>query len=709
MATLEKIRRRSVLLLVVIAVALLAFIVGDALTNSRNIFGNRSTVAQIGGTKIDIMDYQNKRAELSEMIEAQRRYNPEAANYDSQILAQAALEQMIGETLLKKAVDKMGIIVNGDLLRFYMLENPINQNLGVLIQRMQGAGIPVQTPEQAWQAIFNPQTVGQTEKAMEPYKAMWLQLEKETRQQVAEATYQRLLQGTFGANKLDKKNLADGYKTVSDVEFALLPYGQLDEKTYPVSDKELKGAYNNHKNRYRVSEPTKTVSVIRMDVAPSQKDLAASQKLAEKVASELRGANGSVSKDSRHQGVGVKQYKLRSTDIKDEKVKTFVASAPADSLLIVKNDISGFEIVKMGSRSSETDSIQINIIQVAGATLPTRVMNRLNAGLSVDSLTKVFGADSLNVQKEQWIPLFTAEGPTDMPQATLDSLAKADGRYIILNSSAQGAVLAKVVKRNAPVGIYDYEIASYQLKPSQTTRDEAHRRLDSFLAKNSNAATFADNAAKEGFNVATYDFTQSTPAVPIFEGMNQYLPDSRQVVRWAMIDGKKGKVSKIYESNDAYAPKYYAAAVVDEFEDYYPVNHRYVKENLTHEVRRDKAGDAMVKKYEGKGNSVAQIASAMKVEPQRAAIRFSRMGSGFINDPKIVGRIAGSKASAKPVVVKSDDGVYVYTIKAVNPEKLTDETMFEQQYMQFLNPDLQKMLIGKNKVKNNIYKFEAGD
>lgn len=707
MATLEKIRRRSVLLLIVIAVALLAFIVGDALTNSRNIFGNRSTVAEIGGTKIDIMDYQSKRAELSEMLEAQRRNNPQAANYDSQILAQAALEQMIGETLLKNAVDKLGITVNGDLLRYYMLVNPVNQNLGVLIQRMQGAGIPVQTPEQAWQAIFNPQTIGQTEKAMEPYKAMWLQLENETRQQVAQMTYQRLLQGTFSANKLDKKNLADGYTTISTVEYAMLPYGQLDEKKYPVSEKELRTAYDNHKNRYRVPEPTKTVSVIRVDVAPSQKDLAASKQLAATVEKELR--EGALSKATRSQGVGIKQLKLRSTDITDEKIKAFVASAPSDSLLVITNDVSGFEMVKMGSRQSLTDSIQVNIVQVAGTTLPAKVMASLNAGLNIDSVTVKFNADSVFAQKEQWIPLFTADGPTDMPQATIDSLAKADGQYIILNSSAQGAVLAKVVKRNAPVNVYDYELISYQLKPSQATRDEAHRKLEKFLAKNNTATKFTENAGKEGFNIATYDLSQSSPAVPIFEGMNQYLPDSRQVVRWAMIDGDKGEVSKIYESNDAYAPKYYAAAVLDEFEDYYPVNHRYIKDALTQEVRRDKAGDAMVKTYQSKGNTVAQIAGAMKVEPQNGVVRFARIAPGPITDPKVLGKIAGSKAGNKAVVVKGNDGVYVYSINNVNKEKITDDTMFDQQFIQFLNPDLQKMLIGNKKVKNNIYKFEAGE
>ncbi len=35
--------------------------------------------------------------------------------------------------------------------------------------------------------------------------------------------------------------------------------------------------------------------------------------------------------------------------------------------------------------------------------------------------------------------------------------------------------------------------------------------------------------------------------------------------------------------------------------------------------------------------------------------------------------------------------------------------MYEQQYYQLVNPNLLEMIKGDNKVKNNIYKFEAGD
>ena len=98
MATLEKIRSKSVFLLVVIFFALLAFILGDAITNGRNLFGDHTRVAKVGGEKIDYMDYQRKREELNQQLEQARQQNPQqVANFDVQLLPQMALNQLVSE------------------------------------------------------------------------------------------------------------------------------------------------------------------------------------------------------------------------------------------------------------------------------------------------------------------------------------------------------------------------------------------------------------------------------------------------------------------------------------------------------------------------------------------------------------------------------------------------------------------------------------
>ena len=68
MATLEKIRNKSVLLFVIIIVALLAFILGDFLTSGRTYFGHPTTVAKAGAATVEYQDYNNRLSQASEQL-----------------------------------------------------------------------------------------------------------------------------------------------------------------------------------------------------------------------------------------------------------------------------------------------------------------------------------------------------------------------------------------------------------------------------------------------------------------------------------------------------------------------------------------------------------------------------------------------------------------------------------------------------------------
>ncbi len=709
MATLEKIRSKSVFLIIVIGVALLAFIVGDAITNGSKLFGNQTTVAKVGKQKIDYTEYQRKRQELNNQLEEARRQNPQQyANFDTQILAQMALEQLVGEKLLDDAVDKAGVRSTGNQLRFYMLENPINEKINLVIRQLMASGVQVSTPAQAYEIIFNPKRNGLSDADMAPFQRQWLAVEEETKQMIARNTYQRLLYGTVKANELDKKSMYNDYVATADVEIAFKPFGQLDEKKYPVSASEINDRYKQERYRFEVMEPTKEVSFIAVNVVPSAADIKNAKALAQKAVKALR--DSTLGKDMRREGVVVERRQLRASDISNAAIKSYVASAPADSVSLISETPRGFTIVKMGSRRAEVDSIQVNIVSVAGAALPAKVLATLNSGIVLASIKSVRKTDRVTVQPKQWIQLFTAAGPTNaIEKGQLDTLLNAGGRYVELFKSNDGAVYAQVADKKAPVEVYEYEEISYDVKPSVRTVSDERAKLEKFLAANSTAAKFKANAAKAGYNVQEFDFTQSLPAVPRFQGMNQYYPDSRQVVRWVMIDGNKGDVSHIYESKDANAPALYAVAVDSEYEDFIPADNKKVKDLLTGEVRASKAGDAMVKQYQAKASSVASAAAAMGVQSSSSpAFRFGRNYS--VSDPAVTGRISGTNPGAKVYVVKGADGVYAYRVKSRKNENFPyNADSYEQQYYQLVNPDMQGMLRGDRKIVNNVYKFEAGD
>lgn len=711
MATLEKIRSKSVFLIVVIGVALLAFIVGDALTNSRNIFGDHTTVAKVGNVKVDYLEYQRKREDLNNQLEEARRNNPQQySNFDTQILPEMAVEQLMQEALVLNAADKADIRCTGNLLRFYMLDNPNNPEVVKVMRQLISNNISVQTPQQAYEVIFNPKRNGLTDAQVEPYQRAWLAAEKETERLVKLQTYQRLLTGLVHANDLDKKALYNDYVATSNVNVAFKPYGELNEKEYPVSDKEIADRYNKDKNEFMVEEPTREISFISVQILPSAADQKASKDLAAKTVASLSNG-GQLSKDIKKDGVNLTRYALREKDI-DPTLRGIVTTASADSAKIVSNDIQGFKVVRVVSRTSAVDSIQVNLVSVASEGLGKRVLADLNSGKVVaDSLMSKFSADSVATQLEQWIPLYTADGETNaLPKETLDSLRNAGGKYISIRQGAgQGMLIAQLAKQNAAVSVVEYDLAEYVLAPSTETRNRERSKFEKFLGANNTAEKFTANAAKEGYTVQQFVLTSSTPAVPRFQGMNQYYPESRQVVRWVMIDGEKGEVSHIYNSNDAVRPSMYAAVIEDAYDDYAPVTNKAVREELTARIRADNAGDKMLKEYSGKTQTVESAAQAMKVEMKNyPKMRFA-LGSG-IGDARLVGRISGAKADKKVNITKGSDGVYVYQVVAHENEKFPyNADIYDRQYAQFVNIDMVKMLQGTKRVNNNVYKFEAGE
>ena len=708
MATLEKIRSKSVLLIVVIGVALLAFIIGDAITNSRNLFGEHTTVAKVGGTKIDYNDYVKKREELNAQLENARKQNPaQFANYDTQVLAQMALDQLMGEALLDKAADDAGIRTSPSQLSYYILQQPINPRVNEIIQQLNAAGYGVTNASQAYEIIFNPKRNGVTEAEVAPFQRYWVAMESETAQMIRRNTYQKLLMGTVKANELDKKALYNDYVATRNVDVAFKPYSDYAGEKYAPTDQELKDEYDNVKSKYKVEEPTKEIAFIAVSIAPSDLDQKAASDLAKRTATALKSPNG-LDKDLRKEGVVVTHRQLREKDLANN-VKEFVTTAPKDSVKIITENIKGFTVVKVGPRKVEIDSLQLNIVQVLGEGLAEKALVSLNQGISIDSITSKFSADSIMVQKEQWIPLYNAQGFTGALEASqIDTLVNAGNKYITLVSSPQGSVLAQVAKKSSPVTIYEFDEVNYELNPSTVTVTDARTKLEDFLASNENAKMFLENAPKEGYTIKTIDLTASTPAVPRMAGANSFYPDSRQVVRWVMIDGEPGDVSHVYESKDASSPALYAAAVISAYDDYKPLSNTEVKNEISERVRKAKKGDELMGQYGSHTSSMQAASTAMGVESKKnEQFRFGR--NPQVRDAAVVGQIAGSKPG-NVVLVKGDSGIYAFQILSENTENFPyTEQQYEQQYYQLVNPNMGEMLKGSKNYKNNIYKFEAGD
>lgn len=113
MATLEKIRSKSVLLLVIIGAALIAFIIGDFFTSGRTLFGTGDTVAKVGSQKISISEFQRQ------MEQANQQAQASGQKIDQAMLQQQVLNGMIAEKLFNEEIEKLGLTVTDEELTGY--------------------------------------------------------------------------------------------------------------------------------------------------------------------------------------------------------------------------------------------------------------------------------------------------------------------------------------------------------------------------------------------------------------------------------------------------------------------------------------------------------------------------------------------------------------------------------------------------------------
>jgi len=107
MAILENIRKRTTVLILIIGMALFAFVISGVFTSNDFAGGNKvgSAVAEVNGESISIDDFRR------EVESASRRFGPTFSN--SQLVNQV-YEQQVRNTLLEQQFTDLGIDVESD-------------------------------------------------------------------------------------------------------------------------------------------------------------------------------------------------------------------------------------------------------------------------------------------------------------------------------------------------------------------------------------------------------------------------------------------------------------------------------------------------------------------------------------------------------------------------------------------------------------------
>jgi peptidyl-prolyl cis-trans isomerase D len=690
MATLEKIRSKSALLFTIIIVALLAFILGDFLTSGRSFFSDPTTLAVVDGHKLNINEFSNR----VEQIRAQRQQQGYNDN-DIAPIQQQVLDQMVYETLINEEIDRLGIVVTDAELSAAMTgANALPQ----IVNQCRQYGF--ETPDNFYDAAFNPSKYGITAEGAQQLKAAWLELEKNTSETLRQQKLGNLFMGTLTANKLDAKAYYDDNATTSKIVYTKQELSTLKDDDFKVTDADVKAQYEKYHNMFRLEEPTRVVDYITVDITPSQADLAAASAEVEAAMTALRqqpateGVSGNVNFD-------VKRVQSPKSRINPAAVKASIEGMSVDSVKIASFLNNTYTIVKLLGVDSQVDSINIDFAVVEGdMAARDSVLTKLNGGSKAKDL---LAAGTLAAsQDSMWISMLDPQIATMKDQLA----AAATGSFVALDTVAgqQQYRLIRVRNRKAPVTTYDYAQVTYTVEPSTTTLRTLESALSKYAAEHNTAAKFAEGAEKANYNVFPAQVTPSSLAL-------NNLPDTREGVNWAM-EASKGEVSPVFR--DERDTRLLVVALKDIYDgDFLPMSDPSLNKFLTEEARNEKKASKLIADYTGKGKTVLDYAALMHAPVDTTSVTFgSPRIQGFFNaESALAGRVAAAKAGTVSAPFKGSSSVMVFSVLNVENSGLpfdqsTASSAFDrQQGVDMLARNFPAILRGKAKVENRIQKF----
>ena len=708
MAAIGKIRSWGPTLVIVIGLALFAFIAEEAFRSCEATKNQqRQQVGEVLGEKINVQEFQELVDEYQQVIKmTQGRENlsdEELNNIKDQVW-----QSYVNNTIISKEAEKLGLTVTDTEIQNMLKEgtNPMLMQTPFVNQQTGRFDVTMLT-----KFLNDYKQNGQNAQVAEQYKAIydyWSFIEKNLRQQTLAQKYQSLLAGCLLSNPVSAKASFDAQNKESDILLASLAYSSINDKEVEVTDAEIKKMYDEKKEMFKQTTETRDIKYVDFQVVASAKDRNelmqtmndASQKLESGAtpAEIVRKAQSQIP----YIGLAVTRQALpNDIAMKVDSMAVGQTTKPFES-----TGDNTLNVVKLIAKQQMPDSVEYRMIQVgaetaeAAAKRADSIYTAIKGGMPFDSIAKKYNQKG----EKQWLTSAMYQNSTSIDAdskaylSALNTMATGEVRNI---KFAQGNIIVNVTDRRHMVDKYDVAIIKHTIDFSKDTYSEAYNKFSQYVSENTTLEGLEKNAAKFGFKVQ--ERTDMSNAEHYVAGLRA----TREAMKW-IFDAKVGQVSPLYEcgNNDN--------LLVVALTKIHPVGYRSldgVKDYLKQQVVRDKKFEMLTKKFEG----VKALGDANKAGIKVDTVKQVTFGAPVFvqstgaSEPALSGAVASAEKGAISKVIKGNAGAYVFQIlnQTTRPEKFdqkAQEQKLRQQAMQAAGRFMQE-LYQKADVVDNRYLF----
>ncbi|MFT6112278.1 MAG: peptidyl-prolyl cis-trans isomerase D [Bacteroidia bacterium] len=700
-SVLQKIQNQTGCLLLVIGVAMLAFVLTDLVSSGTSIFGSdQNSVGEINGESVSYEEYNG----TFEGIKAQLLQNNPGLVMDESITKQyrdQAWNMLVESKTIEPEYKKLGINVSS--------------------AELEDLTIGANTHPQIMQSFQNPET-GQFEKTRlvrflkedinsnPDAMASWTAFQGQFTNGLIAEKYQKLIVSSFYATELQARNRSNDDSYSVNASIVSLPYAQLTDSSLSASDADILAYAKKNRANYE-QDASRDIEYVKITVVPSAEDSSDMLEWASETAKDF-----AVTKDD-SVFVSVRNsetpfnpaYQVRGSFAPEIENVIFNAELGKVVGPFQKDGVySVFKVISTGTDTMRSVKASHIVFPVAGADSAAAIKTAQETLAKIRSGETTFEQEASNRNYDAtrttggdmgWV----REDNRAYPKRLIAKLVSAgQGSYVIVPSN-RGVHLAKttsaVSRKSLKVAIVDQSIY-----PSTKTDGDYYKKAGELLTKVNSEKSFEEVAEELGLTKRVANrITEDARAVPGFSNSNK-------IAQWLFnAETEEGTMSDILDLDGNYV-----VAKVAKVRDAGLPAADDLRTEVEVAVLNKKKAAVLIPKMEKALESTKtadELAQALNIKVNQApAISLNTGSIPYVGqDNKLVGSILGTAPSGNTGVVDGENAVSVAYVNAVNTSEPTNleaiKDQVKRESSQAAQGGIRAALTKKAEVKDQRYRF----
>lgn len=692
--------RMGTILVVIIGLALFAFIAGEVITYGRSFMGgDRNTLGEVAGEKIAYDDYMKTVKQGTENFmqqSGQTSLTPQITDY----VQENAWNQSISTVILNKEMEKVAVAVGADEIQS-MISGPNPDP-----QIVQYFGDP-KTGKLDMTRLNGFLRELQNAKPTDERLIQWTAFMEPKIEQRRREKYFALVHNGLYVNSLEAKDSYEAKGKLAKFTYVQLPYSSIPDNKVTLSDDDYQTYYNDHKAQFKNTQELRNFEYVSFNASASKEDSGLIKDQMLKLIPALRSStNDSLFVQINSETKAPLVYQ-RKGQLEPQLDSVMFTAAPG---FIYGPYVSNgsYKVAKLVDSRVGPDSVHARHILINPATAggvdkamakADSIKKLIEGGRPFAEFAKNFSEDKQSGDKGGDLGTFGRGAMVPVFEEVAFNGKPGDLKIV---TSQFGVHLINVISQTGSSKVAKVAIVDKPLVASNKTQSAAYAKAQAFLG-NVNKDNFTQQAKKAGLPVKqAADVNGTASALP-------GLDNARELVKWAFTKAEKGDlVDQVYALGDQYV-----IAHLTKIKPEGTLALDDVKDQIKAEVLNQVKAKQLRSKLEGALNGassiqqVAQKAGAPAV-PVENIVFANPVIPGLSIEYKVIGTVFGMQPKKISKAIEGANGVYVVSLDSfINPPALTNTVREKQQISQTLLQQADSRLFDALKDKANVKDYRA--